>query len=244
MDYKELAYSLDPFKDQLAKIGSYARKHNHRLTFHPGFFTILNTNKHFVLISVIRELYWHTVFLDLCGLDRLSSLTLHIGGIIDYKENAIQRFIDHFNDLPTSIKTRIIIENDENTFNVEDLLYISNHIKPYQFENKTIKTIPICLDYFHYLCYNINRQKKPEKYSKQLPLKTLIPRVLETWKGLRPKFHISEQAPDHILGTHSNYVMKIPKILLNLNIDLMIEAKCKEKATLYLINKYFPTKKN
>ena len=56
---------------------------------------------------------------------------------------------------------------------------------------------------------------------------------------IRPKFHISEQAIDKKKGAHSDYVETIPNYLLSLpDIDIMIEAKAKEQAVLYLYGKY------
>ena len=69
--------------------------------------------------------------------------------------------------------------------------------------------------------------------------------ILETWtkRGIKPKFHISEQGTGKI-GHHSDYVEVIPDYLLeipekyNIKIDIMIEAKMKEQAILKLHEKY------
>ena len=62
-----------------------------------------------------------------------------------------------------------------------------------------------------------------------------IPLVLESWtdKGIKPKFHVSEQGSGKI-GHHSDYIEILPEYLLEIfekygiNIDIMIEAKAKE----------------
>jgi UV DNA damage endonuclease len=46
--------------------------------------------------------------------------------------------------------------------------------------------------------------------------------VLGTWKrrGIKPKFHISEQGTGRI-GHHSDYIQKIPKYLLDITRYIM-----------------------
>ena len=91
LDYHKLNYNLEQFRPQIARIGALARQYGHRLTFHPGFFTVLNTSNHFVLVSVLRELWWHTTFLEMAGMDGNSVLILHIGGVGKNKHAAIQQ---------------------------------------------------------------------------------------------------------------------------------------------------------
>ena len=62
-------------------------------------------------------------------------------------------------------------------------------------------------------------------------------------KNIKPKFHVSEQGSGRI-GHHSDYIEIIPKYLLeipdkyNTEIDIMIEAKQKEKSIFKLYQKY------
>ena len=78
-----------------------------------------------------------------------------------------------------------------------------------------------------------------------LDAKDYIHKILETWsrRGIKPKFHISEQGSGKI-GHHSDYISEIPEYLLeipekyNVKIDIMIEAKKKEKAIIDLYKKY------
>jgi len=69
--------------------------------------------------------------------------------------------------------------------------------------------------------------------------------ILETWKrkGIKPKFHVSEQG-DGKIGKHSDYIEILPKYLLEIpekygvHIDIMIEAKMKELSIEKLYEKY------
>ena len=88
LNYQTLAYSLELFEEQIKKIGSYANEHQHRLTFHPLPYTVLNTPKHFTYISVLRDLWWHTEFFRIAGLGLSSTITIHLGGIYGDKVGA------------------------------------------------------------------------------------------------------------------------------------------------------------
>ena len=77
------------------------------------------------------------------------------------------------------------------------------------------------------------------------PPEYYIPDILESFKRrqIKPKFHISEQGSGKV-GHHSDYVEVIPDYLLeipekyNTHIDIMIEAKMKEKSIKHLYEKY------
>lgn len=233
MNYRELVYGLDNFASEIAYIGKAAK--NQRLTFHASPYMILNSPNHFNVISAMRELWWQTRFFEMAGLPPTSTITVHVGGVYNDRSESLMRFAENFNELPDNIKSRIIIENDETNFCVEDLLKIS--ITPYKAFDREIKKIPICFDIFHYYCWNIYHKKKPGKYQLQKPVEELLPAIKKTWI-FRQKMHLSEQKPDAPIGTHSDYITEIPEVLLHLNIDLMLESKCKDITLLQLIEKY------
>ena len=72
-----------------------------------------------------------------------------------------------------------------------------------------------------------------------------IPDILKSWtdRGIKPKFHVSEQGSGRC-GHHSDYIEVIPDYLMEIpekygiKIDIMIEAKMKEKAIFKLYSKY------
>jgi UV DNA damage repair endonuclease len=72
----------------------------------------------------------------------------------------------------------------------------------------------------------------------------MMDEIVETWEGLPPVFHISEQAPDKMVGAHSDFIEVIPQHLLdvperyNTSINIEVEAKAKEAAILKLMKKY------
>lgn len=230
-------YDIKQFKKYLKKIGKLAKKLNHRITFHPGHYNVLGTENSKSLQKTIDDLSMHADILDMMKMDQNSVMVIHGGGIYKKKNQSLEeakkivmdRWSKNYNNLPERIKNRLVLENCEKCFSLEDCLYISS---------KTC--IPVVFDTHHYECYSLLhtdiRQKNIEE---------LLPYVLETWKlrNIKPKFHISEQGSGKI-GHHSDYIEIIPDYFLEIkrkygmNIDIMIEAKMKEKAIFHLYKKY------
>lgn len=222
-------YSIEQFRSKLQRIGKKARWYKQRLTFHPGQFNILSTPKKDVLDKTRDELEWHATILDMMGMDQDSVMIIHGGGLYGDKESAINRFIDNYKTMPECVKRRLVLENCEKCYNIEDVLRISN-----------VCNIPIVFDTHHYNCYNICKDCLPH------PPEYYIPYILESWKrkDIKPKFHVSEQRCDSRLGAHSDYIEEIPNYLLEIpekygvDIDIMIEAKMKERSVFKLYEKY------
>lgn len=240
MDSKALVYDLREFESQLKRVADLCRTTKHRITFHPGPFVVLNTYKPFILATVIRELWWHALFLDIGGFPPDSTLTIHGGGLYGSKHSAKQNFVKNFNALPPEIKRRIILENDEDCFNINDIFEMSAAVKSYDFYGKKIDAIPVCFDYFHYLCYNKNYQARPKDYQKQSSLENVKNRLRDMKKSLCDvewcpmKMHLSEQNPKLRLGAHSDYISHIPRWMIDIGIDLMLESKKKEQTIIKL----------
>lgn len=222
-------YTLDFAKDLLLQIGNKSRELNQRLTFHPGPYNCLASLDQNVIENTIRDLQYHADILDLMELDQNSVMVIHGGGIYNNKTKTIQRWIENYNKLPNNIKKRLVLENCEKNFSIEDCLYISS-----------ITNIPIVFDTHHFNCYNILHKNEIIEN-----VEYYIPSILETWKkrNIKVKFHVSEQGLGKC-GHHSDYIIEIPKYLLDIpnkyetEIDIMIEAKMKEKAILKLYEIY------
>ena len=228
---KIIKYSLDFAKEILAEIGLLSRKLNQRLTFHPGQFNNLGSPREEVITKTITELEDHCHIMDLMNLDKHSVIVIHGGGTYGNKINSINRFKTNFYKLNESTRNRLVLENCEKSYSTEDCIEMCNELN-----------IPMVHDTHHYTCYSLYHPEIPQR-----PAEELIPEILETWnrRGIKPKFHISEQGPGRI-GHHSDYIESIPKYLLdipekyNISIDLMVEAKMKEQAIIRLKEKYSP----
>ena len=199
------------------------------MTFHPGHFNCIGSPSDDVIEHTIRDLDYHASILDIMELGNDSVMVIHGGGIYGDKDKTIGRWCENYMKMPDNIKRRLVLENCERNFSIEDCLKVSERVN-----------IPVVFDTHHYDCYNIMHPNEkldtPANY---------IPKILETWKrrNIKPKFHVSEQGAGKC-GHHSDYIETIPYYLLEIpekydtNIDIMIEAKMKEKAIFKLYEKY------
>ena len=222
-------YDFEFAKPLLKQIGQLAKKYNQRLTFHPGQFNVVGTPVKKAYQQTIVDLSWHADVLDLIGCGPDSVMVVHGGGLYGDKNATIKRWYCQFLKLPENVRKRLVLENCEKCFSIEDCLVISKLIN-----------IPVVFDTHHFDCYN---KLHPEETLK--PAEYYIPLILDTWKkrGIKPKFHVSEQGCGRI-GHHSDYIEEIPKYLLEIpekygvEIDIMIEAKKKEQSIFKLYEKY------
>lgn len=228
--------SMEFLKPFLEQVGEYAKSVNMRLTCHPGQYTQLASPSMTVFNASARDLEMHAKVFDMMKLNSESVIVIHIGGVYSNKDDTIKRFKERFHSLPDRVKDRLVFENDEKCYDAEDVLKICQSLN-----------VPMVFDIFHYECY---RQLHPNV--KQKPINELMPDILNTWinRGIRPKFHLSEQYLRKRVGSHSVFIDEIPKILLDIprkygvDIDVMIEAKGKELAIGRLYRKYPLLKSN
>ena len=222
-------YSLDFAVDLLKEIGNLSKKYNQRLTFHPGQFNVVGSPDKKSFEQTIRDLSYHADVLDIIDAGPDSVMVVHGGGVYGDKQKTIDRWCEQYYLLPENVRNRLVLENCERAFSIEDCLEVSKRID-----------IPVVFDTHHYECYKLIHKdeefKEPEEY---------IFDILDSWnsRGIKPKFHVSEQGSGRI-GHHSDYIKIVPQYLLEIpdkygiNIDIMIEAKMKEQAILDLYGKY------
>jgi UV DNA damage endonuclease len=220
----DYSYSLEQFQEYFNRIGELAEKYEQRLTFHPGQYNQIGAVSENVFEKTLIDLKMHAEILDRIGCDQDSVMVVHGGGSYGDKKTTLNRWVDNFYRLPENVQNRIVIENCERQYNYKDMINLSKKIHR-----------PVVFDTHHHNCYSqsIRKLSSPDKF---------IHKIIKRWEkcGIKPKFHISEQAPDKRLGAHSDYVEIIPDYLLNLEIpiDIMIEAKCKDLAVAKLQKKY------
>jgi UV DNA damage endonuclease len=224
-------YDIDFLSRRLGKIGRYADKYGHRLSFHPGQYNQIGAQSDSVFANTVLDLTCHTNILNEIesGLnigDKKGILCVHGGGLYKQKkERAIERWIAGFRKLPSDVRERICLENCERCYSCEDCLLIAEALE-----------IPLIFDTHHYDCYSI---VNPDR--KQKSIRKLLPRIFSTWdkRGLQPYFHISEQGSGRI-GHHSDYIESIPKWMLDIDrtVSVDVEAKCKEKAIFKIVDSY------
>ena len=230
--HAEYGYKLAPFASEaLAEAGKVIAELDHRVTTHPGQFTQLGSPRKPVIENAIRDLEYHDEMLSLLKLpeqaNRDAVMILHMGGVFEGKAETLARFKDNYANIPQSIKNRLVLENDDVSWTVHDLLPVCEELN-----------IPFVLDYHHHNIMFDSTQIREGTHD----IQDLYPRILATWerKGIKPKMHYSEQTPPAITGRqrrkHSPRVMTLPPCPPDT--DLMIEAKDKEQAVFELMRTF------
>lgn len=222
-------HSLDFAYEVLRNAGKLARKLNHRLTMHPGQFAQIGTPREEVLDQTFRDLTLHARIFQLMGLTPKmgSVMIIHGGGTYGDKNTTLMRWKDNFLKIPRNVSKYIVLENDEWSYSVMDLLPLCEQL-----------SIPLCIDYFHH--YVGDHHNQFNIFDEEL-----ITRCMNIWKkrGIKPKCHWSNQAIGKRAGTHGACVKSIYKKILQIcikyNCDIMIEAKDKDLCTMKMYQKYF-----
>ncbi|NRT37240.1 UV DNA damage endonuclease [Clostridium beijerinckii] len=211
------------FSQEFAEIGRKIMDNDIRVSMHPGQYTVLNSPNDDVVKRAIEDLNYHVKVLDNFGVGANHKIILHIGGVYNDKEQAINRFADNYKRLNDQVKERLVIENDDKSYNINDVLKIGNEIN-----------IPVVFDNLHndINCYD---REKSDSY--------WISECNKTWKEKdgRQKIHYSQQDPLKKAGSHSNTI-KISKFiefyesLKGQDIDIMLEVKDKNLSAVKCIN--------
>lgn len=212
----------DLFEQELAAIGEKIKEAGMRVSMHPGQYTVLNSPREEVVERAVKDLEYHTRFLDSLGVNSEHKIILHVGGVYGDKESALTRFIENYKLLDLPIKKRLVIENDDKCFRIEDVLYLSKHLH-----------IPVIYD-------NLHNQVFPSDDSKED--RYWIERANKTWTkkdGLQ-KIHYSQQDEAKRLGAHSTTI-QLSKFMefiegLENRLDIMLEVKDKNLSAVKCIN--------
>lgn len=219
-------YTIDFAEKELVEAGELANSLGHRIVMHPGQYNQVGSKSRDVYEKTIQDLEHHANILDKMNIDDNGVIIVHGGGTYGDKESTKRRWIEQFDELPSSVKKRLVIENCERQYSTRDCLDISNEIN-----------IPVVFDFHHYNCYT-------QVNGHQEEMEDLFPEIIDSWKHKTVLMHISEQGEGK-LGHHSDYIEHLPTELLllleenlDLNIDLEVEAKKKELAIQKLYLKY------
>jgi len=230
--HPEYGYKLAPFAaDVLAEVGKVVAELGHRVSTHPGQFTQLGSPRKSVIDNAFRDLEYHDEMLSLLKLpeqqNRDAIMVLHMGGVFGDKEATLERFRENYSKLSQSIKNRLVLENDDMSYGVHDLLPICKELN-----------IPMVLDFHHHnIIFDSDKIREGTK-----DIIDLFPEIRETWtrKGITQKMHYSEPTPQAITGSqrrkHNPRVYGLPPCPPDM--DLMIEAKDKEQAVFELMKNF------
>ncbi len=181
---------LKYFKKDLEYIGELIKYNNLRVDAHPDQFNVINSDS--------------------------GSVVKNIGSAKGGKDIAADRFIHNLKKFPKRITNRLILENDDKTFNAKEVLRICEKVN-----------LPMVFDVHHHNCNNCEED-----------IKSLLPKVFKTWgdEKLPPKIHFSSPREFEKDRRHADYIdaksflefIYNAKESVNKDFDIMIEAKKKD----------------
>jgi UV damage endonuclease UvdE len=157
------------------KVGDLARERNVRLSMHPGQFTVLASCNEGIVGRSIEEFEYHADMARYMGYGKSFQdfkINVHISG-----KQGPEGIRSAYKRLTPEARNCITIENEENSWGINDCLSISD-------------IVPIVLDIHHhwiregeYIDPNDNR----------------VSRVVDSWRGLRPTCHYSVSREDYLV---------------------------------------------
>ena len=209
---------FETIKDLLKRIGDKAKENDIRLSYHPGPFNVLASERQDVIYRAISELDQHAYIMDLMGLEQSNfyPINIHVGTTKPTTFEAAKKFCESFQLLTDSCKKRLTIENDDspNQFSVKML---------YDWIHKEIG-IPIVFDQHH---FNYGPQDQTMEEALKL--------ACSTWGDVRPLTHMSSpKTIEDFTGrqtAHADYIYEEIKTF-GLDFDTEIEAKAKDLAVI------------
>jgi UV DNA damage repair endonuclease len=165
-----------------SSIGDVARANNVRLSFHPGQFTVLASESVDIVNRSIEEFEYHADMARWMGYGQTFQdfkINVHISG--RQGPEGIRRA---YSRLSPEARNCITIENEENSWGLNDCLSISD-------------VVPIVLDIHHHWI------REGEYLS---PGDSRVSRVVDSWRGVRPTCHYSVSREDYLVD-HDTGVM-------------------------------------
>lgn len=211
-DYEEIIHYLK-------MAGDYTKVIGQRVSFHPGQFNCLASDKENVVLNCIKDLEIHGKIFDLMGLDQNhnSKINIHLGSSCGGNlKFAADNFNNNFNKLSHSVQSRLTVENDDKASMFSSKFLYDNIYKK--------SGVPIVFDAHH---FTLGPQDASYKESFEM--------AYDSWPtNIRPTCHHSNgkkefEDPKARPTAHSDYYYK-PFDSCGKSVDVMLESKAKEKA--------------
>ena len=209
---------LSVYKEKFERIGKLIRDNDIRVSTHIDEYCVLNSVNKSVVLNSIKILNNLKTVMDMFNVNY--DIIMHIGSKQEGINKSIKRFIENFNLLSDDVKSKIILENDDRSFNVYQTLKLCEIIG-----------VPMCLDIHHHY---VNKCTKSIEY--------YLERIYKTYKARKPKMHYSTPKSKKEKRSHNEYIntiefIKFIEILKKYNndTDIMLEAKGKDLALIKLV---------
>ena len=229
---------VEECQGELATLGARALDLGIRLSFHPGQYCVLNSERPEVVDAAVRDLELHAEVLDVMGQPAEAVVVLHVGSLAGDARAAADRFVRGFERLSDRARSRLVLENDDRLFSLGDVLQLSSRTG-----------VPVVWDAHHHAC--LNPEAIPERDALRL--------ALATWpRGVVPKLHYSspKTSVEERRVKRGRRVVRVPslpprrahadlvdpfaferflrEVVRGSRVDVMIEAKAKDLAVLRL----------
>lgn len=138
-DMPQFHHQLEACLPELERLGAKARRYDLRLSMHPAQYIVLNSPDKRIAQASIRDFVFHADFLDALGCGLEAKIVTHVGGVYGDRAAAMDRFVARYEQLPEHVRTRLVLENDETSYPVTDVLSIHDRTG-----------VPIVFDILHH----------------------------------------------------------------------------------------------
>jgi UV DNA damage endonuclease len=170
-------------------IGDSARKSGTRLSMHPGQFVVLASINPGIVQRSIEEFEYHADMVRYMGYGKTFQdfkINVHISGKLG--PDGIR---ESYKKLSNEARNCITIENEENSWGLDDCLTISD-------------VVPIVMDiHHHWIREGVYIAPEDDR----------VQRVIDSWRGVRPTMHYSVSREDYLVG-HDTTIIPDYKALL------------------------------
>ena len=159
---------------EFSRVGEIARNRDVRLSFHPGQFTVLASDNADIVTRSLEEFEYHADMARFMGYGKTFQdlkINVHIAG-----RAGPEGIRQAYKRLSNEARNCITIENEENSWGLDDCLSISD-------------IVPIVLDIHH----NWIREGVYVD-----PTSDRVKRVVDSWRGVRPTLHYSLSREDYL----------------------------------------------
>ena len=196
-------------QDHLARIfapvGEAARKHDVKISFHPGQFCVLASETPDIVERSILEFEYHVAMARWMGYGKTwhdgCKINVHISG-----RQGPEGIIKVLPRLSPEARNLITIENDEMGWGLDATLKLEKHVA-------------LVLDIHHHLI-------RDEEHIQ--PTDDRVKRVIDSWRGVRPTLHYSYFRDEALLPAFKDHPEKMHSGLHNIK-DLLLLGCKKQK---------------
>jgi UV DNA damage endonuclease len=223
---------------QLAAVGARARQLDIRLSTHPGQYTVLNSQDDRTRRLAVEELEVQAEILDRMELGPEAVVVLHVGGASGGTAAGLDRFERGFELLSPAARARLVVENDDRSFGLGDVLALSRRIER-----------PVVWDVLHHHCHD--PEGIPDREALALAVATWARDVVPKVHYSSPKTAVTERRRRRgrrverslvlpQLRAHADLVDPVAfehfvrETVAGIEVDVMLEAKAKDLALLRL----------